>query len=69
MSNKAMKNHTQRGFFDEESRLAKLTKKKDPLVKLSLMIKWEKFRPIIERAMKKETRGYGGRSPYDYIMM
>ncbi len=64
-----MKKHTQHGFFDEENRLAKLTKKKDPLVKLSLMIKWESFRPVIERAMKKETRGYGGRPPYDYIMM
>ena len=69
MSNQAMKQHSEPGFFDVENRLAKLTKKKDPLVKLSLMIKWEKFRPIIERAMKKETRGYGGRPPYDYIMM
>jgi IS5 family transposase len=64
-----MKKQTQHGFFDEENRLIKLTKKKDPLVKLSLMIKWEKFRPIIEKAMKKETKGYGGRPPYDYIMM
>ena len=69
MSIQAMKKHTQHGFFDEETRLAKLTKKKDPLVKLSLMINWESFRPVIERAMKKQTRGYGGRPPYDYIMM
>ena len=69
MSIQAMRKHTQAGFFDEENRLAKLTKKKDPLVKLSTMVKWESFRPVIERAMKKETRGYGGRPPYDYIMM
>ena len=64
-----MKNTGQHGFFDEENRLSKLTKKKDPLVKLSTMINWERFRPIIDRAMKKETRGNGGRPPYDYIMM
>ena len=64
-----MKKHTQHGFFDEENRLSKLTKKKDPLEKLSSMIKWEKFRPVLEKAMKKESKGYGGRPPYDYIMM
>jgi IS5 family transposase len=64
-----MKNQTEPGLFDEENRLIKLTKKKDPLVRLSMMIKWEKFRPIIEKAMKKQTKGYGGRPPYDYIMM
>ncbi len=64
-----MKNTGQHSFFDEENRLIKLAKKKDPLVKLSTMIKWEKFRAIIEKAMKKETRGTGGRPPYDYILM
>lgn len=64
-----MRKQTQHSFFDEENRLAKLTKKKDPLEKLSSMIEWKKFRLIIERAMKKETRGYGGRPPYDYLMM
>jgi len=33
------------------------------------MINWEKFRPIIHRAMKKETKGNCGPPPYDYIMM
>lgn len=64
-----MKKQTQHGFFDEENRLAKLTKKKDPLEKLSSIIKWEKFRPVLEKAMKKEMKGYGGRPPYDYILM
>lgn len=64
-----MKITGQHSFFDEENRLTKLTKKKDPLVKLSTMIKWEKFRPIIEKAIKKQTRGTGGRPAYDYIMM
>jgi len=64
-----MKNTGQHSFFDEENRLAKLTKKKDPLLKLSTMINWEKFRPIIEKAMKRQTSGNGGRPPYDYILM
>jgi IS5 family transposase len=64
-----MKKQSQHGFFDEENRLAKLTKKKDPLEKLSLMIRWERFRPAIEKAMKKVAKGAGGRPPYDYIMM
>lgn len=69
MRAEAMKEHTQPGFFDEENRLTKLTKKKDPLVRLSSMIKWENFRQTLDRVMKKETRGNGGRPPYDYIMM
>ena len=64
-----MKQPGQNSFFDEENRLTKLTQKKDPLLKLSAMIEWGKFRSIIERAMKKETRGNGGRPAYDYIMM
>ena len=64
-----MKKQTQHGFFDEENRLIKLTKKKDPLVKLSKMIDWEIFRPVIEKAMRKADKGIGGRPPYDYIMM
>ncbi len=64
-----MKQPGQNSFFDEESRLTKLTQKKDPLLKLSAMIEWEKFRPVIARAMKKITRGTGGRPAYDYIMM
>ena len=35
-----MKIAVQHSFFDVENRLTKLTKKKDPLVKLSTMIKW-----------------------------
>lgn len=64
-----MKKQTQHGFFDEENRLAKLTKKKDPLVKLASTINWEEFRSLIAKAMKKEVKGVGGRPPYDYIMM
>ena len=59
----------ERGFFDEDTRLAELTKQKDPLVRLSEMIKWELFRPTLEKAMYKEAKGAGGRPPYDYVLM
>ncbi|MBW8048802.1 MAG: transposase [Cytophagales bacterium] len=49
--------------------LEKLSKQKDPLVKLLQMIEWEQFRPILERIFKKEMKGKGGRTPYDYVMM
>ena len=64
-----MKNINPKGFFDEEFRLEKLSKQKDPLVKLLQMIEWEEFRPILERIFKKEMKGKGGRTPYDYVMM
>jgi len=64
-----MKNINHRGFFDEEFRLEKLSKQKDPLVKLSQIIDWELFRTILESIFKKEAKGKGGRPPYDYVMM
>jgi len=64
-----MKQHTPRGFFDEDNRLEILTKRKDPLVRLSAMIKWESFRPMLEKALSKESKGFGGRPPYDYVLM
>lgn len=57
------------GFFDEEKRLEKLTKQKDPLIKLSEMIKWEEFRRILEKSLEKEAKGPGGRPRYDVIIM
>lgn len=64
-----MKNTNPRSFFDEEFRLEKLLKQKDPLVKLSQAIDWEIFRPILKSVLKKQAKGKGGRPPYDYVMM
>jgi IS5 family transposase len=30
---------------------------------------WEQFRGILNRALKKEAKGPGGRPPFDYVMM
>jgi len=64
-----MKNKNPKGLFDEALRLDKLTKQGDPLVFLKKNIKWEQFKPILENVFNKETKGPGGRPPFDYIMM
>lgn len=64
-----MKNKNERGFFDEQFRLEKLSKQNDPLVKLLQEINWEQFRKILADAFEKEEKGIGGRPPFDYVMM
>jgi IS5 family transposase len=59
----------QRGFFDEQERLQKLSIQGDPLEKLNAMMDWEIFRPLLRRCFKKEPKGPGGRPPYDYVVM
>lgn len=58
-----------RGFFDESERHAELSKRNDPLERLSKAIDFEIFRPMIENALKKEAKGPGGCRPFDYVMM
>ena len=64
-----MKNKNERGFFDEQFRLEKLTVQKDPLVKLLQEIKWEQFRRILTNSFEQEEKGIGGRPAFDYVMM
>ena len=64
-----MKNKNERGFFDEQFRLEKLTSQNDPLVKLLQEINWEQFRKILTDAFEKEEKGIGGRPAFDYVMM
>lgn len=59
----------QKGFFDEEECLKKLSMLGDPLEKLNEYINWEDFRGILTKALKKEAQGPGGRPPFDYVMM
>ena len=59
----------QKGFFDEDDRLKELSNLGDPLEKLNKAISWNIFRPAITKALKKEPKGPGGRTPYDYILM
>lgn len=63
-----MKHKADRGLFDEHFRLEKLSKQKDPLIKLNDCIRWGQFQEVLNEAFKKD-RGVGGRPPYDYTLM
>ena len=57
------------GLFDEENRMEKLSRLGDSLVRLDNAIPWEIFRPVLEETLRKESKGAGGRPPYDSLLM
>ena len=59
----------QPGFFDIETRTAKLTTMGDPLVKLNAQINWEAFRPDLVRVHEKERKSQAGAKPIDVVLM
>ena len=63
------KERREKGFFDEELRLSKLSKQNDPLLKLDKFIDWDFFRSILEISLKVQPKNKGGRKPYDYILL
>jgi len=64
-----MRKNRTRGLFDEQFRLDKLSKIKDPLEQLDQFIRWEDFRPIIDQAFVAKDPSLGGRPPFDRVMM
>jgi transposase, IS5 family len=59
-----------RGLFDEQIRLEKLTKKQDPLERLSSYIDFEYFRKPLESSLVKDSdKSKGGRPAYDSVLM
>lgn len=59
-----------RGLFDEQFRLEKLTRKQDPLEKLSSYIDFEYFRKPLEKAIRRNAnKDKGGRPGYDLVLM
>ena len=58
-----------KGLFDEEFRREELKKHKDPLKRLNAVVDWEMFRPILETALHKKSKGPGGRPAYDAVLM
>jgi len=58
-----------RGFFDEDFRLTKLSKIGDPLERLNKGVDFELFRSILTELLYIEPKYKGGRPPYDYVMM
>ncbi|WP_260472460.1 IS5 family transposase [Chlorobium phaeovibrioides] len=65
-----MKNINPRGLFDEYFLLERLTKLKDPLVKLDAFIDWNIFAPVLDLTFRKpENSSKAGRPPFDRVMM
>jgi IS5 family transposase len=59
----------QLGIFDTENKLKELSKLGDPLEKLNKAIPWNRFKPMIAKAFRKERKSNAGRPPFDYVMM
>lgn len=59
-----------RGLFDEQIRLEKLSRKQDPLERLSQHIDFEYFRKPLEKPLIKDAdKSKGGRPAYDVVLM
>ena len=58
-----------KGFWDEEERLKKLERKKPSLERLSTVIPWEDFRPLLESVFQQERKSPAGRKRIDVIIM
>lgn len=64
-----MKPNSQPGFFDIETRTAKLTQMGDALVELNALIDWETFRPDLMRMHDKVRKTQAGAKPKDVVLM
>ena len=65
-----MNNINPLGLFDEHFLLERLTKLKDPLVKLNDHIDWKIFAPILDVVFNKSKNSNNvGRPPFDRLMM
>jgi len=49
--------------------LSKLSELGDPLERLNKGVDFEFFRELLETNLTKESKGKGGRPPYDYVLM
>ena len=59
----------QRGFWDEQNRVAKLQQKKPVLNRLSETIPWESFRPLLEKGYTQERKSNAGRKRIDPLIL
>src|SRR3989304_2395378 len=57
------------GFFDMETRAAKLTGMGGPLVSVNAQINWEGFRPDLARVHDKDRKSKAGAKPIDGLLM
>jgi transposase len=59
----------QPGLFDVEERYAALSAAGDPLERLSAVVDFEIFRPVLEAALARSDCSRGGRPPCDAVLM
>ena len=59
----------QPGFFDFSERQTKLLKTRDFLERVSLLVAWETFRPVLDKALERKNHDKGGRPAYDAVLM
>lgn len=59
----------QRGFFDVDERLKRVSDLGDPLEAMAEVIDFEGFRPILDAALKRSDGSKGGRPAFDPVMM
>ena len=63
---------SQIGFFDADKRLSMLSAKGDPLVSISALVPWEKFRGDIEAVVltaDEARKSSAGRKPIDALVL
>ncbi|WP_231594974.1 transposase [Synechococcus sp. CBW1107] len=59
----------QRGFWDEQQRVAKLKEKKPVLQRLSESIPWDSFRPLLDKGYVQERKTNAGRKRIDPLIL
>ena len=59
----------QPGLFDFSERQKKLLKTRDFLERVSLLVTWEIFRPVLDKALERKSHDKGGRPAYDAVLM
>jgi len=60
---------SQLSFFDLATRYDALSHNGDPLEALAFHVPWAKFRPTLERVLRRSKRTQGGRPPFDAVLM
>jgi len=64
-----MRKNKARGLFEDQFRQEKITNMNDPLEQLNHFIRWEDFRPVIDKAFAVTDPSLGGRPPFDRVML
>ncbi len=59
----------QKGFWDEQQRVAKLQGKKPVLKSLADSILWESFRPLLDKGYVQERKHYAGRKRINPLIL